>query len=431
MLASTTVFYGYSWPLHVFGKDNEYYQEEGSLNINCIYEKKDPETDHSKAAYTPVRRRHHYFSAGIIFYLLLQFTLPYSHFITKGYNSWTNGLYGYSWDMMVHSWHTQHIKITCLDKKTNKTFFIKKDSYTSTSRWSSHADMIKQHAVCIARQLEKDNDKKNGRYAIYMDIWRSMNHRFEQRQVNPHVDISTAPWSPFHPSEWIIPLYRNLSHWRHKIEFIRKEVENMDNGIQTTFVADAPGLTLTNFIENEISALLVVLDGEVTVEIIQDETNITLNPRTHPFKIPSGQFHNVHVTSDYPACYYYAFRNTTFDMVQKLHDGLFNYSLEILNHTNHEENSGQSRAEIWRNILPALSEIPLSDFLNEDENELLEVITDNGTDASLDNEIMVMLNETINAKLEDEELNVLNFLENVMENVVDFFKNKLLIYKRW
>ena len=71
--------------------------------------------------------------------------------------------------MMIHSWHTQHIKlfekdkfiktnefeflnchitfliqITFVDKKTNESHFLNPKSWTSRKRWSSHSDMIVQ-----------------------------------------------------------------------------------------------------------------------------------------------------------------------------------------------------------------------------------------------------------------------------------------------
>lgn len=42
----------------------------------------------------------------------------------QGYNNWTNGLYGYSWDMMVHSRSHQHVKITYKDGKTGEIGFL-------------------------------------------------------------------------------------------------------------------------------------------------------------------------------------------------------------------------------------------------------------------------------------------------------------------
>lgn len=42
----------------------------------------------------------------------------------QGYNNWTNGLYGYSWDMMVHSRSHQHVKITYKDGKTGDVGYL-------------------------------------------------------------------------------------------------------------------------------------------------------------------------------------------------------------------------------------------------------------------------------------------------------------------
>lgn len=42
----------------------------------------------------------------------------------QGYNNWTRGLYGYSWDMMVHKWNTQHIKIRYVSRETGAEGFL-------------------------------------------------------------------------------------------------------------------------------------------------------------------------------------------------------------------------------------------------------------------------------------------------------------------
>lgn len=42
----------------------------------------------------------------------------------QGYNNWTNGLYGYSWDMMVHSRSHQHVKITYKDGVTGEIGYL-------------------------------------------------------------------------------------------------------------------------------------------------------------------------------------------------------------------------------------------------------------------------------------------------------------------
>lgn len=50
---------------------------------------------------------------------LIPTTLP-----PQGYNNWTNGLYGYSWDMMVHSRSHQHVKITYRDGRTGELGYL-------------------------------------------------------------------------------------------------------------------------------------------------------------------------------------------------------------------------------------------------------------------------------------------------------------------
>lgn len=141
----------------------------------------------------------------------------------KGYNNWTNGLYGYSWDMMVHSWHTQHIKIYFLDKKTNKTQYINPKAWTSRRRWSSHADMIYQYSRCIKDRLGRFGYEE---IELHMDIWRSMNHRFNQRQIDPRVDLVKANWSPLENTQWLIPLMTDLSDWRTKMKEIEDKYQN-------------------------------------------------------------------------------------------------------------------------------------------------------------------------------------------------------------
>lgn len=44
--------------------------------------------------------------------------------LCQGYNNWTNGLYGYSWDMMVHSRSHQHVKITYRDGLTGELGYL-------------------------------------------------------------------------------------------------------------------------------------------------------------------------------------------------------------------------------------------------------------------------------------------------------------------
>ena len=99
----------------------------------------------------------------------------------QGYNNWTNGLYGYSWDMMVHSWSTQHITISYRHKDTGKVGYLNPEAWSrSNARWIAHCDMVKQYATCVEQRLKAFNITN---IELHVDAWRSLNDRFQQRSV--------------------------------------------------------------------------------------------------------------------------------------------------------------------------------------------------------------------------------------------------------
>ena len=107
--------------------------------------------------------------------------------MNAGYNLWTEGLYGYSWDMMVQTWSLQHIRVTFVTKGSSslppEIGYLNPDAMTvgMGRRWSSHPDMIKQYGRCVdkaIKQLGVDED-----FSLHVDVWRSMNGRFQVSQV--------------------------------------------------------------------------------------------------------------------------------------------------------------------------------------------------------------------------------------------------------
>jgi vitamin K-dependent gamma-carboxylase len=283
MLATTTIFYANDWPKRFLLKlrliKKEYYDEESKrfcdiskLSNHCLYEK----VKSSKAAGVVQKASvyHQFFTIFAILYISEQSFLPYSHFITKGYNNWTNGLYGYSWDMMVHSWHTQHIKIHFVDKETGEVHYLSPNAWTRRRRWSSHADMIHQYAKCIQQKLVEHNYTN---VELYMDIWRSMNHRFNQRQIDPRVDLLQAEWSPWEETAWLMPLMTNLNDWRTKMSQIEAKYRKMNEFVDLTFVADVSGLKLENFVTQHLNATVEVLNGQINLEVVEENKNYTLN----------------------------------------------------------------------------------------------------------------------------------------------------------
>jgi vitamin K-dependent gamma-carboxylase len=288
MLATTTIFYSNDWPKRLLLRFNLFKKEKFStedkkfviakLSNHCIYDKEKSNDDKNNKTKKgeSVSLYHKIFTWFTILYVGEQLVLPYSHFITKGYNNWTNGLYGYSWDMMVHSWHTQHIKIHFIDKKTKKTHYLDPKAWTSKRRWSSHGDMIYQYAQCIKHKLHAYNYTD---IELYMDVWRSMNHRFNQRQLDPRVDLLKAEWSPWKTTPWLMPLMTDLSPWRSKLKEIEEKYKKLNSFYDLTFVADFNGLSLENYVSQHLNTSIEVLSGKVNVELIDNKKkNYTLTP---------------------------------------------------------------------------------------------------------------------------------------------------------
>ena len=81
---------------------------------------------------------------------------------------------------------------------------------TRNRRWSAHPDMLKQYAVCLSKKIKALKQLDIQQPRIYFDIWRSLNKRFQQRLVDPNVDMVAADWSPFRDSPWLRPLLTGL-----------------------------------------------------------------------------------------------------------------------------------------------------------------------------------------------------------------------------
>ncbi|XP_047637590.1 vitamin K-dependent gamma-carboxylase isoform X2 [Phacochoerus africanus] len=124
MLASSPLFCSPGWPRKLVAHCPKRLQDLLPLRIapqpsaSCMYKR-----SRARGGQKP-GLRHRLGAAFTLLYLLEQLFLPYSHFLTQGYNNWTNGLYGYSWDMMVHSRSHQHVKITYRDGRTGELGYL-------------------------------------------------------------------------------------------------------------------------------------------------------------------------------------------------------------------------------------------------------------------------------------------------------------------
>ncbi|KAH8398796.1 hypothetical protein KR222_007293 [Zaprionus bogoriensis] len=257
-------------------------------------------------------------SCVILLYCALQLFLPYSHFITKGYNNWTNGLYGYSWDMMVHSYDTVLTSVKIVDNDSQRTHHLHPYAFTEYDRWTKYADMAVQYAKCIERNIHEEMTRHPGdsplsskNISIYFDIWCSMNGRFQQRTFDPRVDLLKAPWSPFKQTPWSLPLLSELNHMRPKLKTIASEVLAWNNYSDVIFVADFPGLTLSNYIAPALfNCTLTILEGNVRYKSANEEESYFLTAGKS-IGLESNATHYVTTIGQKPASYLYTYVNRT------------------------------------------------------------------------------------------------------------------------
>jgi len=313
-LAEVPLFFGFSWPRRIRGLDKSTAIKVNEASIQ------------GKPGFKAQLR-----SCIILFYCALQLFLPYSHFITKGYNNWTNGLYGYSWDMMVHSYDTVLTSIKIVDNDNQKMHYLNPYAFTEYERWTKSADMAVQYAKCIERNIYEDMKRhpqnsplSSTNISIYFDIWCSMNQRFQQRVFDPRVDLLKAPWSPFKQTPWSLPLLTELNHMRPKLKTIANEVLAWNNYSDVIFVADFPGLTLSNFIAPALfNCTLTILEGNVRYKSANDEESYFLTAGKS-IGLESNATHYVTTIGQKPASYLYTYVNRTMqeENIQIDDDGL-------------------------------------------------------------------------------------------------------------
>ncbi|KAI5644011.1 vitamin k-dependent gamma-carboxylase domain-containing protein [Phthorimaea operculella] len=263
----------------------------------------------------------------IIIYVFLQAFLPYSHFITKGYNNWTDGMYGYSWDMMVHTWAIDSTILKIVDNENNLEYYIEPDEYAPNGRWSRHGDMLYQFAKCLNKTLLSETGKylqsgisKN--ISLYFEIWVDLNYRFTQRMFDSKVDMLKAKWSPFENVPYLMPMLDEAEHWRTRLQAISEEVYSWHKNNEVLFFADVPGYELEKFITSEVSnATLTILEGEVAYmpKPNRYEHGFTQRLTTgDSVDLDSDCFHKVLNIGNTPAYYMFTFRyNTDMENIEK------------------------------------------------------------------------------------------------------------------
>merc|ERR1711972_1132532 len=92
----------------------------------------------------------------------------------------------------------------------------------------------------------------------------------------------------------------------------QRDFMNRSEYTEVTFIADFPGMYLENFLNTDLGNTTVeVLDGDIEVELVDQEGAKHALTVGEKMKLPADEFHNVHVVGENPACYMYIYENTT------------------------------------------------------------------------------------------------------------------------
>ncbi|XP_055532177.1 vitamin K-dependent gamma-carboxylase [Wyeomyia smithii] len=305
-LAQLPLYYSFSWPRTIWSSQN-------SLS-NYLKKYNNMQEIQNEKSVEKKGKKQKIVASTILLYCGLQLFLPYSHFITKGYNNWTNGLYGYSWDMMVHAWDTVLISIRVVDNLRNQTLYLQPYAFVDNDRWTKHADMAYQFAHCIDRNVREEyqiNRRSYSNFSIYYDIWCSLNGRFLQRIFNPEVNVLEVKWSPFEPVHWLLPLLHELTEMRAMITTMSEDVYSWNNDSDVLFVADFPGFVLHNYIVPDMdNVTLTVLNGSIVYTSSNISESVVLTKGQSLKDIPP-YFHHVKTVSQTPSSMVYTYVNRT------------------------------------------------------------------------------------------------------------------------
>lgn len=326
--------------------------------------------------------------------------------------------------------------------------------------------ILVQYANCIKGKLiEHGYDDVELRF----DIWRSMNGRFNQRQIDPRIDLlsSETTWSPFKETPWLLPLLTNLSDWRTRMQQIETELSNKNQDVVVTFVADFPGkrknirvlfevkfvvyegLHLENYIPPDLNTTIEVLEGQVIVEMLGTKRNVTLNVGQN-LTVPSGDYHNgklfivsyfyalfslVYTVSPTPSCYMYVYLNQSDVEIVHLWDRYYNLTDQMLNETIKER----------RPLFPDKEEADLIRLSYEDVfaklrsqslHELLDISSDyqlnkkNSSNIDWTN-IRLQFETSMNRSLVKRLETKIQWHEKHQRNLKSFFDKKKKQFGRW
>jgi vitamin K-dependent gamma-carboxylase len=163
--------------------------------------------------------------------------------------------------------------------------------------------MLKQYAKCVSHGLHDMGVE--GEIEIYVDVWRSMNKRYQQRFINPFVDLAKAPWSPYTDTPWVLPCLFDYDDQRDTLDKIADHYSKEQ--IDVVFVADFPNMTLEHYINGteNINVDLILMHGKIDIIFGNGERYPV--PANVNVSLPLDETHTVETMGATPSRFMYAY----------------------------------------------------------------------------------------------------------------------------
>ena len=145
-------------------------------------------------------------------YFALQIALPLRHHLYPGNPHWTEQGHRMAWHMMLRTKSGSAV-MRVVDRNSGERWTVRPHDMLSAkqaARVATRPDMMWR----LARYVRERYEREGRDVAVYADTAVSLNGRPSQPLIDPHVDLSRAPWTWLAPLPWLVPLRADMDRGR-------------------------------------------------------------------------------------------------------------------------------------------------------------------------------------------------------------------------
>lgn len=211
MICATTLFFGPDWPRRLLRLKTRLGEPEG-VSPRAVQGGESALHGDLPGGSRPSARKEsrnqRLIFACVAVWFLIQFTVPFRHWLYPGNVDWTEEGMRFAWRMMLCDKPTA-MRLFAIDKQTRQVTPI--DPSRLLNKWQleylgSDPDLLVQFSQFLAAEFRQ----KQGRgVEIHAQVLCSLNGRQPQLLVDPQIDLASQTRS-LAPQPWIIPLKEPL-----------------------------------------------------------------------------------------------------------------------------------------------------------------------------------------------------------------------------